>query len=65
MRRQSIHVAAATIGRADVVVSWNFRHLVNYDRIRKYNGVNELNGYPRVEIRSPLEMGSDDENQDV
>lgn len=46
-------------------MSWNFRHLVNYDRIRKYNGVNELNGYPRVEIRSPLDMGSADENEDV
>lgn len=57
--------AAATIGRADVVVSWNFRHLVNYDRIRKYNGVNELKGYPRVEIRSPLDMGSADEDEDV
>jgi len=55
----AIHVAAATVARADVIVSWNFRHIVNYDRIHKYNGVNSLKGYPPVEIHSPLEMSND------
>ncbi len=52
----ALHVAAATVARADVIVSWNFKHIVNYDRIHKYNGVNALNGYPSIEIYSPREM---------
>lgn len=61
----ALHVAAATVAGADVIVSWNFKHIVNYDRIRKYNGVNALNGYPPVEIHSPLEMSDEDKTQDV
>jgi len=59
------HVAAATVARADVLLSWNFKHLVNYDRIRKFNGVNVLNGYATIDIRSPLEMEYEGQDQDV
>jgi len=55
-RDDAIHVAAATVARADVILSWNFRHIVNYDRIRKYNAVNILNGFRTIDIRSPMEM---------
>lgn len=61
----AIHVATATVAGADVILSWNFRHIVNYDRIRKFNGVNALKGYSPVEIHSPLEMTDDGQNQDV
>jgi hypothetical protein len=61
----ALHVAAATVARADLIVSWNFRHMVNYDRIRKFNGVNAMEGYPAIEIRSPLEMQYGDEDKDV
>ncbi len=61
----AIHVAAATVARADLVLSWNFKHIVNYDRIHKYNGVNALSGYPPIEIHSPLEMDDDEEGQAV
>jgi predicted nucleic acid-binding protein len=57
----ALHVAVATVARADLILSWNFKHLVNYDRIQKFNGVNTLNGYPRIEIHSPLEMDDEDE----
>jgi len=50
------HVAIATIGRVDVLVSWNFKQIVNLDRIRKFNAVNLMLGYPILEIRSPLEV---------
>ena len=60
-RSDAIHVAAATVGRADLIVSWNFKHIVNYDRIRKYNAVNLLNGYGLIEIRSPAEVAYGDE----
>ena len=59
------HVAAATVARADLILSWNFKHLVNYNRIRKFNGVNALKGFAQIEIRSPLEVSYGDEGEDV
>ena len=55
-REDCIHIALATINRADVLVSWNFKHIVNLRRIRGYNSVNLKMGYPIIEIRSPLEL---------
>ena len=52
----AIHVAAATISHADLILSWNFKHIVNYDKIRKFNSVNIFFGYPQLDIRSPLEV---------
>ena len=50
------HIAIATINRADVLVSWNFKHIVNLRRIRLYNSTNLKYGYSMIEIRSPLEV---------
>ena len=50
------HVAAATVAGADLIVSWNFRHMVHFDKIRLYNNINEANRYGRIDIRSPLEV---------
>ena len=50
------HIAVATLARVDVLVSWNFRHIVNLDRIRGYNSVNMKYGYPLIEIRTPREV---------
>jgi hypothetical protein len=50
------HVAAATVGGAELIVSWNFKHIVHLDKIRLYNAVNALNGYRAIEIRSPAEV---------
>jgi len=55
-REDCIHIALATINRADVLVSWNFKHIVNLTRIRGYNSVNLKTGYPSIEIRSPKEL---------
>lgn len=55
-REDAVHVAAATVAGADLVLSWNFRHIVRYDRIRMFNGVNALKGYRPLDIRSPLEV---------
>jgi predicted nucleic acid-binding protein len=55
-REDCIHIALATINRPDVLVSWNFKHIVNLKRIQKYNSVNLKYGYPYIEIRSPKEM---------
>ena len=50
------HIAAATVHRVDVLVSWNFKHIVNLDRIQGYNSVNLRSGYPLLEIRTPQEV---------
>jgi len=55
-REDCIHIALATLNRADVLVSWNFKHIVNLTRIKGYNSVNLKTGYPTIEIRSPKEL---------
>jgi len=50
------HIALATISRVDVLASWNFKHIVNLDRIKGYNSVNYRLGYPMIEIRSPKDL---------
>jgi len=50
------HIALATIAKADVLISWNFRHIVNVTRIKGYNGVNMKLGYSQIEIRTPYEV---------
>ena len=48
-----------------MILSWNFKHIVNYSRIRKFNAVNLMSGYRMLDIRSPLEMEYGNENQDL
>lgn len=50
------HIAYATFYKTDLLVSWNFKHIVNIDRIRKYNSVNMMQGYSCIEIRTPREV---------
>lgn len=56
MRTDAQHIATATVHRVDVLVSWNFKHIVNLPRIHGYNSVNLREGYPTLEIRSPQEV---------
>ncbi|GMR24207.1 MAG: hypothetical protein BMS9Abin37_2725 [Acidobacteriota bacterium] len=56
MRADAQHIAMATVARADVLVSWNFKHIVNLHRIQGYNSVNLRRGYPILEIRAPREV---------
>jgi predicted nucleic acid-binding protein len=51
-----LHIALATIHRADFLISWNFKHIVNVQRIRGYNSINIKNGYKPLEIRSPRDF---------
>ena len=50
------HIAVATVAKVDMVVSWNFRHIVHFDKIRGFNGINVLKGYRALEIYSPVEV---------
>ena len=54
------HIAMATVANVDVLVSWNFRHVVNLQRIHAYHGVNAKLGYAPIEIRSPREVLGDE-----
>jgi predicted nucleic acid-binding protein len=55
-REDCLHIALATVHRADILVSWNFKHIVNVLRIRGYNAVNIKYGYPSIDIRSPKDI---------
>jgi predicted nucleic acid-binding protein len=57
-----LHIALATINRADFLISWNFKHIVNVQRIRGYNSINIKNGYKQLEIRSLREFEKYEDN---
>jgi hypothetical protein len=57
-----LHIALATIHRADFLISWNFKHIVNVQRIRGYNSINIKNGYKPLEIRSPRDFEKYEDN---
>ncbi len=50
------HIAMATLVKVDVLASWNFKHIVNLDKIRGYNGINYQFGHNIIEIRTPKEI---------
>jgi predicted nucleic acid-binding protein len=57
-----LHIALATINHADYLISWNFKHIVNVQRIRGYNSINLKNGYRLLEIRSPRDFVNYEDN---
>lgn len=52
----ALHIAVATVYKADVLVSWNFKHIVNLGKIHQFNAVNLKEGYQPLEIRTPKEV---------
>jgi len=55
-QNDAIHIATATVNNVDLLVSWNFKHIVNFRKIHLYNSVNLKNGYNIIEIYSPREV---------
>jgi len=55
----ALHIAFATVYAIDVLVSWNFKHIVNFRRIAQFNGVNLEMGYKPIAIHSPREVQVD------
>lgn len=55
-RNDCLHIGVATTNRVDILVSWNFKHIINIYRIRGYNSVNIKLGYPVLEIHSPKDI---------
>lgn len=52
----ALHIALATVAQVDLLVSWNFKHIVRFDKIRLFNAVNREAGYKEIEIYSPREV---------
>jgi hypothetical protein len=55
-RNDMLHIALATVAAVDVLVSWNFRHIVRLDKMQQFNGVNLELGYSALAIHSPREV---------
>jgi hypothetical protein len=51
-----VHIALASVAEVDVLVSWNFKHIVHLDKIRMFNAVNLEFGYKPLQIYSPREV---------
>lgn len=52
----ALHIALATVAEVDVLVSWNFRHIVHFDKIRRFNAINLERGHKLINIYSPREV---------
>ncbi|HYH83610.1 MAG TPA: hypothetical protein VEX86_27695 [Longimicrobium sp.] len=59
-----MHIALATVADADLLVSWNFKHIVRFDKIRLFNAVNLEQGYKSLAIHSPREVTTHGEDRD-
>jgi hypothetical protein len=55
-RNDMLHIALATVAEVDVLVSWNFQHIVRLDKIQQFNGINLELGYKPLAIYSPREV---------
>jgi hypothetical protein len=51
-----LHVALAMVSECSLIVSWNFRHIVHFEKVPMYNAVSTLHGYKEIDIFSPLEV---------
>ena len=56
-----MHIALATVAQVDILVSWNFKHIVHYDKIRQFNAINIDQGYKPLVIYSPREVAHEKE----
>jgi predicted nucleic acid-binding protein len=63
-RNDMLHIALATVADVDIVVSWNFRHIVRFEKIRLFNAINLELGYKPIQIYSPREVASYDTDPD-
>jgi len=59
-----LHIALATVAEADLLVSWNFKHIVRFDKIRLFNAVNIEFGYKPLQIFSPREVTTYGQEED-
>ena len=63
-RDDAAQIAMASIAKADLLLSWNFRHIVNFDKIRWFNSVNLARGYGLLDVRCPKEIQDESSDQE-
>ena len=56
----ALHIALATTASCELIVSWNFTHIVHFQKIPQYNAINALHGHEQLAIHSPSEVIEDD-----
>jgi predicted nucleic acid-binding protein len=61
-RNDMLHIALATVHGIDILVSWNFKHIVRFEKITKFNAVNLEYGHKQLAIHSPREVTTYDKN---
>jgi hypothetical protein len=59
----ALHIALSTVQGCELIVSWNFQHIVHFQKIPQYNAVNALYGYDSIAIHSPREVINDDNDE--
>lgn len=52
------HIAIATVAHVNMIISWNFKHIVHFEKISGYHAVNRSLGYGEPAIYSPKEVVS-------
>ncbi|MEK8017141.1 MAG: type II toxin-antitoxin system VapC family toxin [Candidatus Parabeggiatoa sp.] len=52
----ALHVALATVAGCQLIVSWNFKHIVHFQKIPLYRAINTVKGYTEINIYSPPEV---------
>lgn len=50
------HIAAAILSNCDIIVSWNFKHIVNVKTIRGIKVVTTMEGYKDILIYPPTAL---------
>lgn len=50
------HIACATVANADIIVSWNFKHIVNFLKIKGFHAISILHGFHPIPIHTPSEV---------
>ena len=51
-----VHIATAVVGGCDVIVSWNFKHMVNIKTIKGVRAITNLGNYGNIDIVAPTTL---------
>ncbi len=60
-RNDALHIAVATVANMDIMVSWNFKHIVKMKTISLVGYLNAKEGYKNIRIFSPEEVIDDED----
>lgn len=55
-RDDALHLAIASVENMDILVSWNFDHIVRLKTKHGVTGINTLLGHKVIDIISPSEL---------